>query len=269
MIASLPMYDWPELTNLTNAFWSELSAGFRALGVNAPEQLTRGDEHRHWHRNDLLLSQTCIYPLATELPETTIVLGTPEYAVPHCAGGQYASVLLVKRTDTRHTLGDYQDTRLAFNAENSQSGFNSLRNLLINERLIGPQKTKFFAHAIRTGSHRLSLHRVANGDADLCALDPVSWALAQRYEPRASSILRVLQITQHSPALPLICSSSSIPDKFNEEQWRNEVTHIFKHAIKRINAPELLPSNMSYIAKDDYLKLQISNFGMIPPVSIV
>jgi hypothetical protein len=56
------------------------------------------------------------------------------------------------------------------------------------------------------------MQAVAAGKADVCCLDPVAWALAQRHEP-CTDRLRVLTHTDFTPALPLICSRS-VADRF-------------------------------------------------------
>jgi hypothetical protein len=41
MIASLPMYDWPEVREATDAWWAGLARHLRDAGFEAPDRLTR------------------------------------------------------------------------------------------------------------------------------------------------------------------------------------------------------------------------------------
>src|SRR5215216_8142633 len=69
MVASLPMYDLPEIEQATNTWWRGLAKAFRREGIaDVPDNLWRCASFREvWTRDDLLLSQTCGYPLMHEL----------------------------------------------------------------------------------------------------------------------------------------------------------------------------------------------------------
>lgn len=262
MIASLPMYDWPETRAYLDLFWKKVTMGIKPVCESIPTRLTRSDIHAQWQRDDLLLSQTCIYPLVTQLPPSTIVVGTPTYDVDLCRNGQYASVLLVGQSDTRNNLSSFKGSTLAYNSRDSQSGFNSLKSLLADEQLLNEQNPVFFFHTIQTGSHRASIDAVASGAAHICAIDPVSWALAQRYDNNIKRV-RVLQTTSYSPALPLITSCAAIPAPFDESQWRNCIMTAYEQAIDTTSKTQLLLNGITFIPKEEYLKLPMSHFAMI------
>ena len=61
-----------------------------------------------------------------------------------------------------------------------------------------------------TGSHRASIAAVAEGKADVCAVDCRSWKIAQRYEP-ASAAVRVVGWTGLRKGLPMIASRHLAP----------------------------------------------------------
>jgi len=262
MIASLPMYDWPETSAYTDQFWTNFAKALEPACEFVPSSLTRTDIHAQWHRDDMLLSQTCIYPLVTELPSSTIVVGTPTYDVDMSRNGQYASALLVNRSDSRKTLASFNGATLAYNSTDSQSGFNALRSLLVQENLVDQEMPVFFSKSIQTGSHRNSIETVASGAAHICAIDPVSWKLAQRYDSNAKKV-RVLTSTDFTPALPLITSASAVPESLNESQWKNVVMNAFKKAIDTQASEQLLLSGITFIPKAEYMKLPISNLDMI------
>jgi len=248
MIASLPMYDWPEIQVYNDQFWKRLSKNLSHFSNVVPEQLTRSELHTQWQREDLFLSQTCAYPLVTELPKTTIVVGTPLYDVDFCSEGYY--------------LSEFKNNVLAFNSQNSQSGFNALRSLLVDQEFISHQKSFFFSSGIQSESHRKSIELVANGQADICAVDPVSWALAQRYDEQTKK-LRVLTLTEQTPALPLVTSAFAIPKKFDEEEWRKIIMSAFNQSLDDPTLKELLISGITFIPEREYFKLPISNLDII------
>ncbi len=68
MFASLPMYDFPEVSAATDAWWSGVASALRRAGLDAvPEALTRDPDVDVWNSQELLLSQTCGYTLTHAL----------------------------------------------------------------------------------------------------------------------------------------------------------------------------------------------------------
>jgi ABC-type phosphate/phosphonate transport system substrate-binding protein len=67
----------------------------------------------------------------------------------------------------------------------------------------------FFETVTVSGSHRQSLEMIAGGEADLAAVDCVSWAHLQRIAPQLTDALRVLAWTDASPSLPLITATGT------------------------------------------------------------
>ena len=256
------MYDWPETRSHLDTFWNRLQPALQQLCDATPTHLDRTNLHAQWQSDDLLLSQSCAYPLITSLPKSTVVVGTPVYQCDFCEDGLYASPIVVRRTDKRQTLSAFATAKLAFNSRGSQSGFNALKSLLESEQLINEREPTFFNDSIETGSHRVSVAAVANGRADICAVDPVSWALAKRFDKDATA-LRVLTTTAFSPALPLISSAMAIPTHMDEQQWCKSVMQAFEQAIDSDALEHLLLKSVSFIPKSRYLTLNISNLDMI------
>lgn len=204
--ASLPMYDWPELASSNDQFWTLLKESLQDQGLSSlPNTLSRTDLMRQWRDPLTVLSQTCGFPLKQELGDSVHILGTPCYNAQYCNNGYYASTILVSRESEKQSLSNFRHLTLVINSTDSQSGCNALRNLLSRERLLSEQP--YFKHTIISGSHRNSILAIATGKADLCAIDPVAWQLAQRYDSAAQEV-RVLCDTGYTPALPLICSRS-------------------------------------------------------------
>ena len=63
---------------------------------------------------------------------------------------------------------------------------------------------------IVSGSHRGSARLVAEGEADVAAIDAVAWALFKNHEPQATENLTVLEWTRPMPALPFVTGVSQV-----------------------------------------------------------
>ena len=200
MIASLPMYDWPEVREHTDALWSSLRTHLLQHQIAAPDELRRDlPREQIWQSEDLLLSQTCGLPYVRGLCGDALLLGSPVYDLPHCEAGDYFSVVVVRADDPATSLRQLRGHRVAFNAADSQSGHAALLFTLAPLA----RAANFFASSTAVGTHRAAIQAVANGDADVAAIDAVSWQLAARHEPAATQ-LRILMHTAPSPGLPLI-----------------------------------------------------------------
>jgi ABC-type phosphate/phosphonate transport system substrate-binding protein len=206
LLAALPMYDYPELTGATDALWDALRDQLRAAGVPAPEQLTRSLGHfAIWRDADLLLAQACEYPLAKRFAATVRKVATPIYTAPGCDGTRYRSAIVVRRDDPASSLAELRGRRCVINESDSNSGMNLLR------AAIAPlaKGTRFFASVSLSGSHRHSAALVAAAEADVAALDCVSYAHLQRFDQETTARLRVLDWTPASPSLPLITAAAT------------------------------------------------------------
>jgi ABC-type phosphate/phosphonate transport system substrate-binding protein len=64
----------------------------------------------------------------------------------------------------------------------------------------------FFGPIVVTGSHGGSLRAVADGDADIAAIDCVTFALIVRAQPELCARVAVVTQTPASPCLPFIAS---------------------------------------------------------------
>ncbi|HUL05457.1 MAG TPA: PhnD/SsuA/transferrin family substrate-binding protein [Candidatus Acidoferrum sp.] len=201
-VASLPMYDLPELRAATDAWWQGLAHAFRREGIaDVPDSLDGRTSYQEiWSRPDLLFSQTCGYPLMRALAGRVTLVATPCYRAEGCDGPNYCSVVVVATDSTARTIADLRDTRCAVNGLDSQSGYNALRALVAPHA----ERGRFFGSVAVTGGHRASIARVATGEADIAAVDCVSYALLARHRPQALTGVRVLCRTAPAPSLPYI-----------------------------------------------------------------
>jgi ABC-type phosphate/phosphonate transport system substrate-binding protein len=108
--------------------------------------------------------------------------------------------VIVRAADSADTLGDLRGRRCVINEVDSNSGMNLLRAAIAP--LAGGGR--FFASVAISGAHRKSLALVASGEADVAAIDCVSFAHFQRLETRAAQAVRVLCWTAPCPSLPYV-----------------------------------------------------------------
>jgi len=244
-IASLPMYDWPELRQPTNQWWQVLARNFVAEGLaQVPEALTRSNApHEDWHHPQLLMSQTCGYPLRHQFCHVLKVIAVPRYKAEGCEGPYYCSVVVVRKGDRHSSLGDFAGRCAAYNCEDSQSGYSSLR------AVIAPlaQQARFFSQTVETGAHLKSLEAVATKRADICAIDCVSWGLAKRLFPELVAALCVIGQTPLAPALPYVTVKSCS----NED-----LQSLRRGLLKSVKDPQ---------HKDLRAHLLIDGFDILPP----
>ena len=161
----------------------------------------------HWRDEDLLLSQTCGYPLVALLPNVQLV-GAFQSSAQGCAGLRYRSWLVTRADDENLTLADFRGRRAVCNSNDSHSGYNALRHV------VAPlaQQGKFFSDVQFSGSHRQSLAALRAGHADIAAIDCITWALLRANFPDALRDLAIIGETPLCAALPLITSAQTSAD---------------------------------------------------------
>ena len=202
MIASLPMYDWPEVQAANDRLWFAVADRLRAGGLDAPDALTReGELWSHWEAPDLLLSQTCGLPFRARLRGRVRLVGSPDYGLEGCPPGYYASKIIVRPADAGVDPSDWSRLRLVYNEDRSQSGWASILN---HAAALGTS----FASMIGSGGHRVSARMVAEGAADIAAIDAQSWRMVQAYDPWAADLIVIGQ-TEPTPATPFITAGSA------------------------------------------------------------
>jgi ABC-type phosphate/phosphonate transport system substrate-binding protein len=207
---ALPMYNnSPELAEAARALLRRVAKGLRERGWEEPKDIVEpapDDLPGFWRAPTTLLSQTCGYPLVTQLAGDVDVLARPGFAIDGCEDHSYCSFVVV-RDDAKVTeLADLQDQRLAANSPDSHSGMNALRNLLAPLAASRLVNGRFFAQVLWSGSHAQSLAMLQAGQADVCAVDCVSFDNLALHRPETVQGLRVLARTAQAPSLPWVCN---------------------------------------------------------------
>ena len=196
MIASLPMYDRPETVEANDRFWQLLRV---KLPTGAPRALTRNvtDLMSHWQAPDLILSQTCGFPYRAKLAGKVSLVATPVLALD-CPTGHYYSVIIAHKDRAGAPLAHFDGAKAAFNDPISQSGWAALYEHMTRAGLS-------LGSMLETGAHRASAVAVAQGRADVAAIDALTWQMICKWDSFASDLC-VIDQTAPTPTLPYICA---------------------------------------------------------------
>ena len=207
-IASLPMYDLPELEEATTAWWRGLAQAFAAEGIDdVPARLTQSESLSHWRDPNLLFSQTCGFPYTRELHQSVRLVATPSYVAAGCNGPNYCSLLLAGDDAPALNAGDLRTASVAVNSFGSQSGWVALCAALVDA-----DQAPAFSGTRVTGSHAASIATVIRGEAQLCAVDCITYALLKEHVPDSIAGSRIVQRSPASPGLPYITSRTTSDD---------------------------------------------------------
>lgn len=246
-VAALPMYDWPEVRGEVDAQWARLRDGFRQRGIDAPETVVRRngdlpavpggirdaggaiiapdpatlpadefDFHEFWLSPALLFGQTCWGPMELGLAPHVQVIAQPNYDAYEGGQGELYSSALVMPADGGPSIPSPKDgkalipldlirgKRFGFNNPDSMSGLIGLTRDL---EAMG-ESLDIFSSRSESGGHRASIVAVAEGRADIAAIDCESWALARRFEPAAKAV-KVVGWTARRKGLPYITARTT------------------------------------------------------------
>ncbi|WP_306043418.1 MULTISPECIES: phosphate/phosphite/phosphonate ABC transporter substrate-binding protein [unclassified Mameliella] len=199
MIASLPMYWWPENATAWSRFWDDMRARLPQLPPITPPEDLPADWYAHWGAPDLVLSHVCGLPFATTFAERVTYVASIDFALPDTPPGWYHSVVVTRPDEARARA----DLRLAYNSADSQSGWGSTRG-------------HNFAGYLETGAHRASATAVAEGRADVAYIDAVSWRILEQVAPDVAASLKVIDRSAPTPGLALIAAPGTDPAPLRE-----------------------------------------------------
>lgn len=203
------MYDLAPVRGAVDGWWAGLARACRREGLEGvPAELWRaGGREELWRTPELLLSQTCGYPLLKHFTDDLTLLATPVYGAKGCDGPNYRSLIVVGAQNPAESLEDLRGGVCAINDWDSQSGMNVLRHAIAPLAREG----KFFGAVKVAGKHHLSIAMIVRGEADVAAIDCVTHGLMARHEPGSLTGTRVLAMTHPAPALPYVTSAATTP----------------------------------------------------------
>src|ERR1043166_7580483 len=153
LFVDFPWYDAPFLKSTHDRLWSELRSRLQGRVVDLPER-----RHSHIRHDDLLLSdqllltQTCGFYLATNTPKFLNIVGTPVFDLPECPPGFYFSYFVSGKTSLDGEL------RIAANDFRSWSGCHTLLEFCEREHLKADS-----SRSVVTGGHHASTYPAAPG----------------------------------------------------------------------------------------------------------
>ncbi|CAI8704513.1 Phosphate ABC transporter substrate-binding protein [Pseudomonas sp. IT-347P] len=235
----LLMYVAPEPIRAANERWiarilEQLGhTRLSAEGLTLPEL---------WLSPDLLLTQTCGYPLMTALRGQVRIVGRPRYELPDASAGSHCSLIFSRADDPRKTLADFRNSRGVINSEDSNSGMNLLRQSLAPLQRNG----QFFSTVVSSGGHRESLRWLRENLGDLAAIDSVTYAYLARHAPEEVSGLRVVARSALSPTLPFITVGSATDKQVEAlRQVMNETLRELPDVVRALGLPEVLAASES------------------------
>ncbi|HEY0520431.1 MAG TPA: PhnD/SsuA/transferrin family substrate-binding protein [Ilumatobacteraceae bacterium] len=192
-IASLAMYPFLPLRSAFERLWD----GVRSrISFDAPELDWDTDPLVACRSADLLLGQTCGWPLVTDLATSVRVIGTLDCDVDGVADGTYCSVLVTGTGDDLDELLRREDLVVAANSDDSLSGWISLRSVAFDHGAT-------LDRVLCTGAHLASLEAVRSGRAHLAAIDAISFAHL------GGDGVTVVGHGPRVPCLPLVTAMSS------------------------------------------------------------
>ncbi|WP_367085477.1 PhnD/SsuA/transferrin family substrate-binding protein [Pseudomonas sp. HOU2] len=235
----LLMYTAPEPIRLANERW--ISRILEHLGHSRLDAASLSLPEL-WLSPDLLLTQTCGYPLMTLLRDQVRIVGRPRYELPDATAGNHCSLILSRADDARKTLADFRGSRGVINSEDSNSGMNLLRQRLAPLHRDG----QFFATVGISGAHRESLRWLREERADLAAIDSVTYAYLAQHAPQEVSGLRVVARSALSPTLPFITVANATDEQIEQlRRVMNQALGELPDVAQILGLPEVLPASES------------------------
>jgi ABC-type phosphate/phosphonate transport system substrate-binding protein len=200
-LASLAMYPFEQL----NPAYDELWGSVHSQLPWTPARLNRTlDVHDTWLQPELVVSQTCGWPLVTGLLDRVQVLGSFRHTQEQADGYRYRTVIVAGE---QRELGDFAGERAAVNSEISLSGWVSLIVAVhgAGGAWAGPVQW--------TGAHVESLRALQRGEAMVASIDSVSLAHIRRYLPELLDGLHEVGHGPLVPSLPLVASLARSDDE--------------------------------------------------------
>ena len=250
-LAGFPMYDIPEIRSATDQFWRALRNQLIARNIGeVPLNLTQPtDLPAFWQDRQLLIGQTCGYPLMLGLCGSARYVATPCYATRFSDGPNHKSVIIANRGAIIKNLQDAKGRVCAINMADSNTGMNLLRLEIAKLGIKAP----FFSRVFETHAHRRSMSAVATGEADIAAIDCVTFSLIEREDPDLVRHLQIIQETEESPALPFITSPDT--DDATLHSLRDALMTVTRDPYSRPACDQMLLNSISVLPQGAYNRI--------------
>ncbi len=185
--AALPMYDWPEVRDRTRAFWQGLRDRVAGLpDLSHPVEME--DLLAIWRDPATVMTECCWGTVDLGMCTVQQILAQRNYdGVLGGEGLNYRSALVMRHGEVALPAAGavlpkaIEGLKWAANQPDSRSGWLG----------IAEDAALSAEEVLWTGAHRESIRKIAAGEADIAAIDCLSWQLAQAYEPAAKGLVVV------------------------------------------------------------------------------
>ena len=233
------MYDMPEVREALDTLWQGLAGNMKREGVpDVPDNIVHGQGlHDLWSDPRLLFSQCCGYDIVHRYAGKLRPIATPRYGAPGCRGSDYASVVVVAEDCGNADVLDMRGAVCVINGWESHSGMSALRALVASSS----RKGKFFSEVKVSGTHAASLEMVRLHEADVTAIDCVTYALIESYRPNVLDGTRALGRTYRAPAIPYVM-------RWNED--KNTVARIRTSVLQTFADSDFTTARRALYLKD-------------------
>ncbi|MCP4874354.1 MAG: PhnD/SsuA/transferrin family substrate-binding protein [Gammaproteobacteria bacterium] len=194
--------------------WQQLFDIFIEVSGDAAISLSLGSDQTLLREPDLLFGHTCGYPLMTRLKDYLTPFCVPVFDVPGTDGKFYSSRFIIGASSTIDSLAQSQNKIAVINDADSNSGMNVFRHAVAGLTT----STHFFSSVRISGGHLHSLEAVADGNADIAAIDCVSYQLIEDQWPELTSRVRSIGFSAKTCGLPFVLPLTAV-DSVDRNQW--------------------------------------------------
>lgn len=157
----------------------------------------------------LFLGHTCGYPYMTRWKQSHQLVCVPEFEISGCSGTQYSSWFICHSDDQRSSFESFSGAIAVINGANSNSGMNVLRY----QASLHTTNGRFFSNFNTSGSHTESMRAVATGDADIAAIDAISYHHIVKSDPMLANAIKVMGQSVYTTGLPFITHNNEQMDR--------------------------------------------------------
>ena len=203
--ASLPMYDFPETRASNEAWWRGIAKYMKQQGIaDVPDNLQGvSPVNDLWQNQHLFMSQCCGRNIIHGYDKTLTVLMLTDWEAAGCETGKYASYLVTHEDNSHENISQFNDSVAVINGPESHSGMTTL----LDEAQPHSVDGHFFKAILISGAHVESLAFIRSKQADIAAIDCVTFALMKRYRPKALEGIKVIGQSKPAPSLPYVTST--------------------------------------------------------------
>lgn len=210
-IANLAFYDFPEIRQTNEVFWSFLRDFIQEKwsGKNLARSLPKTLQQeipldQLWTSPNHFFSQCCGYDLAVQYPKHLSLIASPCYSHLGCEGARHRSFIVVSKKSKIQSILDLQNQVAAVNSSTSNSGMNLFRKSISDAFPEFDSKKEFFRQVVLTGSHYQSLIAVKEEQADVACIDCVTFGILSKIQPELTRAVKIIHQTPLVPTPPFV-----------------------------------------------------------------